>query len=1143
MPSQLYGRLVDYAAGYSPDSESGWIVLAILSHCARELMNSLPDYLGAPEAAGNNSAAEEKAKGALRRILLEDCDDGMFSPHDDAMVVVIPVEVAKAIGAYRKEALAGAANDRQRSSLAVLGKVEEGNPALIPWMRAKRFFHRYAHVSRGKEIALPERDELERELSHLENILEGRLGYFFEAKASLRGLLEEANSKSHDGAYAAPTEEMIQSALSLTVNSDLRFIFYSELTNPKWLLALIDGKVFKRAAASGDLSGCFSAWPEAVFLRRMAPVEPSQVERAIIEVSKAPNPVIRHEVIGLVPLLPIESALRVSHEVVEWAESGFGSGGYFWMSDEAVDLIRWLLSSRVVDVQAVGKMLFTACFMPRRGDVFSGVDALVSRYYYSEKLEELQDVIDCLPLGLRRGIFGGFSRQLLYRLKDGTNSSVLINSVEEEMSTRTSSVMGGVIFQLVEALKASLLSEPEKAVGWINKKGSENPLIVRCALFSERTLLEECVAESIPVDCSIACHVREVLLSDAIIEEEFDPELYPLFEPAVRLGVVDVCDIDNLIKRSSRRMLDAFGERVDGAKVPTKGEAEKETRRWTHRALSLIGRGSLGAGGQGLYDELCAEFPEASYHVTHSWDSGIMTGPNGPVKSAEMREMGAEDLLEHLRMWRPSQDDRFRLVSHEGQGDELARLVADDPSFFADKLDKILGLRATYQRAILKGWGDAVSAGKGVPIDDALLLVKSASEKSEDDTWQIDGHPYDDDSNYLNLRRTAARFADGLLDTHAALSEDQVGMLLDALIGLARSGEPDKCYESEYGGDNEGPLTLSLNTIRPIALLALAKWVRENRQDNRISEALDELRRHLPTRSSFLSEAAAMGEALPYLYEAVPRWVEEHYGELFGQGGSNECQQVVLTTALALFRPSAWLYGLLSDAMLSALSDGADSYRRGFATDGGDGLFLIGRWVYVGFVSGFVSAVDHVLREWRRVADGEHLGRVLGSVCEDIRGGGAPRVVVGRIAELWDYHDRELVEHKGGTALEGIVSLIRSGCFEPSWWGPRFLRELEMNGHEVHVFLIENELAALSEEDPELAIKALRLVMKNDHYPIGRHYFDLGLQLLRAAKEKNGGVLSEEASRCMNKLGMMGCHDLDERLEAMPCQHIAGKEL
>lgn len=1130
--SQLYERLVDCAAVYSSDSESGWIALTILSHCARELMNSLPDFLGAPEAVGNNSTAEREAKDALRRVLLEDCDDGMFSPRDGATVVAIPAEVARAMGAYRKEALTGAANDRQRSSLAVLGRIDEGNPALIPWMRAKRFFQRYAHVSRGKEATLPQRDELEGELSHLENVLETRLGYFFDAKARLKDFLEAANAKSPEGIYAVPTEETVQTALSLTANPDLRFVFYSELTNPEWLPALIDGGVFKRVAASGGLPGRFSSWPEVVYLRRMAPVEPLLVERAAVEASREPNPVIRHEVIGLVPLLPAESALRVAHEVVQWAESGFGSGGYFWATDEVIELIRWLLTSRAADVQAVGKKLLVACFMPRRGDyAFSGVNALVPRYAYSESLDELRDMIDGLPLGLRRGVFGGFSKRLLYRLHDGTDSSILINSVEEGVKGRSDSVTGEVIFQLVEALKASLLSEPEKAVKWVNGKGPGNPLIVRCALFAERTLLGECIAEGAPVDGSIARHVREALLSDAILEDEFDPELYPLFEPAVRLGIVGADEVDGLVRRSSRQSLEDLSERAAGMEEPCQEDVERRARRWTHRALSLIGRGSLGAEGQRLYDELCVEFPDASYHATHAWDSATVMGPNGPVKSGEMRGMGAEGLLEHLRTWRPSPDDRFELVSHEGQGRELASLVSGEPFFFAGVTSKILGLRATYQRAVLEGWGSAASAGRDVPIDDALLLLKIASEKPEDEVCQIDGRPYDDDSSYLNLRRAAARFANDLLDAHAALSEGQTGVVLDALMGLARSGEPDERYESEYGGDNEDPLTLSLNTIRPIALLALAKWAKESRQSDRIPEALDALGRHLPTRTSFLSEAAAMGEALPYLYEAAPDWVREHYGDLFGLGEANECQQVVLTTILALYRPTAWLYGLLSRAMLAALVDGAASYRCGFGTDGRDGLSLIGRWVYVGFASGFVSAGDPVLCEWRRVADGEHLGRVLGSVCAAVRESeGMSQEAVSRIAELWDHHDRGLVGRKGGAALMGIGSLIRSGRFEASWWGPRLLRELEVNGHETHVILIEDELETLSKEDPELAVKALRLVMKKDRHPIGRHYHELGLKLLSAAKEHNGGALSAEASKCMNELGMMGCYDLDEQL-------------
>ncbi len=45
-----------------------------------------------------------------------------------------------------------------------------------------------------------------------------------------------------------------------------------------------------------------------------------------------------------------------------------------------------------------------------------------------------------------------------------------------------------------------------------------------------------------------------------------------------------------------------------GAEALHKENAERRARRWTHRALSLIGRDFLGAVGQGLYDELCVSF-------------------------------------------------------------------------------------------------------------------------------------------------------------------------------------------------------------------------------------------------------------------------------------------------------------------------------------------------------------------------------------------------------------------------------------------------------------------------------------------------------------------------------------------------------
>ncbi len=116
----------------------------------------------------------------------------------------------------------------------------------------------------------------------------------------------------------------------------------------------------------------------------MAPAEPSLVGRAVVEATKSPSLVIRHEIIGLVPLLPTEIALRVAHKVIEWAENGFGLGGYFWASDEVIGLIRFLYSSQVADVQALGKNAVHGMFHSRRGDdAFSGVNALVPRYAYS----------------------------------------------------------------------------------------------------------------------------------------------------------------------------------------------------------------------------------------------------------------------------------------------------------------------------------------------------------------------------------------------------------------------------------------------------------------------------------------------------------------------------------------------------------------------------------------------------------------------------------------------------------------------------------------------------------------------------------------------------------------------------------------
>ena len=291
--SQLYKRAIDEIGAYSAKSDTAVADLAVISHCMREFTNSLPEFLGGGAELGTNSGNERKAADALRNTLLNTCSDSTFVAPDNSEVVVIPSEVSRVIDRYRQEVIIGNTNKRRRASLAVLGRVDTAHPALSPWMRSQKFFSGRAHVSRSTETNLPTRETLTEELSVLENALISRLGHFFETKAGLKGVLEAANAQDKNGDYFEPTQKDVDSALSRTANPNLRFAFYSELTNPKWLLLLKECGAFRCEKELEGHSGMYSEWPEALYLKRLAKTSPELVTEIILDVAKAPNPVIR----------------------------------------------------------------------------------------------------------------------------------------------------------------------------------------------------------------------------------------------------------------------------------------------------------------------------------------------------------------------------------------------------------------------------------------------------------------------------------------------------------------------------------------------------------------------------------------------------------------------------------------------------------------------------------------------------------------------------------------------------------------------------------------------------------------------------------------------------------------------------------
>ena len=456
-------------------------------------------------------------------------------------------------------------------------------------------------------------------------------------------------------------------------------------------------------------------------------------------------------------------------------------------------------------------------------------------------------------------------------------------------------------------------------------------------------------------------------------------------------------------------------------------------------------------------------------------ESETVTGPNSPISLEELEEMKPSTLIERLKPWHPSSEDRFKLVSHEGMGRLLAEAVGRNPAMLAEVSDEALMLRPIYRRSIVEGWSGAVKEGTAIPLSQALRFVGDAAKASESEAFPVEGSAYDDDGDYLAYRRAASRLIDSLIDCKTMrLSSCEVEGLLSSILKLVRSAEPDYAYEQQYGGDNMHPLTLSLNTIRPIALRALIKFVIRFPDHARAGEALLAISRHFPDVTDSLADAAAIGEGLPGLLRIAPEWAETNYSSLLGDDEANKGQQVVLTTVLETSLPEKRQFAYLKPALEHALSNDPEQYTMGFDLFKGDGLSSIGRWLYCGYAEGWVDGEDPILTRWYEIADGEHLGAAIAGLCgllknsEDV----AP-AIPGRISRLWDYHAKELVGQKGGKAVRGITKLMESGYYDVSWWATRFVGELKVNPHEVFLSNRDGVLEGLSRYDSELAVEAL----------------------------------------------------------------------
>ena len=209
----LYQRAINLIST-AADSGEEVARYALIGHCLRELMNSLPDALQDVEGLPVNRGREDERK--LQKALVAEYEAFGGLPSEDISadkvkevgqpkIVSVPQSLLDAVGNLVQSVNEGTTREAKRDSAAVLGRIDTRDPAVKPWKAARDFFMSFVHFRRDFPIGLsPKKLPSEKKiLLHLEDVeatLRSRLGAFFDTLDELEDVIAQANeSVEEDG--------------------------------------------------------------------------------------------------------------------------------------------------------------------------------------------------------------------------------------------------------------------------------------------------------------------------------------------------------------------------------------------------------------------------------------------------------------------------------------------------------------------------------------------------------------------------------------------------------------------------------------------------------------------------------------------------------------------------------------------------------------------------------------------------------------------------------------------------------------------------------------------------------------------------------------------------------------------------------
>lgn len=940
--------------------------------------------------------------------------------------------------------------------------------------------------------------------------------------------------------YDPPDADLVNRVLARIGDPQHRRVFYDRLQNPNWVLALDTAGAFDSAPAlTVQNDGYVQAlpWPEGEYLARMAPHVPELVVKILLRHAQSDNPNVQRVLVSAITELPVSEAVALVP-----ALDGFlrGDTRYLISAEDVVALVDRLMSS---GHEKPALRLAHAGYRPRPRTEPSQDRELPPRrtavvgiepYWYAQSLPALIDALR--PLGLK--VITTLKVWLEeYQQASGHASSgqardtsfIWRPSVAPHEQNSGFDEIGDI---LVEVLRQEVHNWVANGNGTAEVvailEASEQPLLHRIALDA----LEGAVAAG-HADAVVAAAER--LNRPDLLAQEYRHEYAALARSALPVisresreaWVSLVMDGPPLPAEELARRAARFMERDDDAQTLETAIA-RYREIWQHGLLAAVGAESLPPGPRERLEEL----ESVRGHWEHADFPSYMTswvGPTSPVSEADMADMSPAEVLDFLRSYEP--EDKHFGDSVEGLARTLQASVKARANEFSTAAMQFHDSDPTYVRAVLSGLEAGVK--EGAPLDWQQVITLGLHVAGHDDDGAEVPGAEDRDLVWRFAQRALASLVDtGLKATGPSqLPDELLGDALAALDPLTRHADPTPAHEAEYGGSNMDPLTLSLNTTRPAALRAVVHLVRRVRASSEgeaadtAAKALALLEQHWGYDSDpSLAVAAVLGESVGALAWSHPEWTEQEILRLTAQDAAEQAYlDVVITTALAVYRPSPLLLDRLRPLVEVLIGRRSEEVTRGWRSDR-SAHELLGDHLLSLFVRGDVDAGHDLVAAYFEQAPPSEIGKSLGHLAWAMsRSDDVPQDVVDRAAELWRWRAQEVAD--GQAASEELSQFhwwVESGLFPEAWWVPH-LQQVADLGMVGETGGLGEKLAAAAKMFPVQAVQVMDRLLRERSEPYRR--FDLidhAATVIAAALDSQVSSAVATGERLLNDLGREG---------------------